>query len=68
MKALIKGISNVDSEGVTLVLTKPVSYGGTFKSKTWIISWDELGRLLFKDQYIDAVSVDKLQAIRETHK
>lgn len=64
MKTLIKTIAHVDSEGVTFVLTEKASLGGTFKAKQWNVSWDNIGRALFKEQYSDAESVKELQTER----
>ena len=65
MKTLIKEIKNVDGEGVSFTLTEKASLNGGLSTDQWYVSWDKIGRALFKEQYSDAISVVDLQAERE---
>lgn len=64
MKTLIKTITSVTSEGVGFGLTEQARLHGRLETKTWWVSWDTIGKALFKDQYSDAVSVKDLKAER----
>ena len=64
MKVLIKKIVNVNSEGVSFTLTGKASLNGGLSTDQWYVSWDKIGRSLFKDQYSDAVSVEDLRIER----
>ena len=64
MKTLIKEIVNVNSEGVSFRLTENASITGGLSTDQWFVSWDKIGRALFKDQYSDAVSVKDLNIER----
>lgn len=57
MSVLIKGISNVNSEGVTLELTQKAMLHTGISTDVWRVSWDKIGEALFKDQYSNTVSV-----------
>jgi hypothetical protein len=65
MKVLIKEIVNVSSEGVSFKLTGKAALNGGLSTDQWYVSWDKIGRALFKDQYINAVSVSDLQIERK---
>lgn len=64
MKTLIKEIVNVNSEGVSFVLTEKATLGSRLSTKQWWVSWDKIGRALFKDQYSNATSVKDLKIER----
>lgn len=65
MKVLIKEITNVNTDGVSFKLTDKAGMNSeTFKSKTWFVSWDKIGRSLFGDQYSDAYTVADLRLAR----
>ena len=64
MKALIKEIVNVSSEGVSFKLTEKASLNGGLSTDQWYVSWDKIGRALFGEQYSDAVSVKDLRIER----
>lgn len=53
MKPLIKEITNISKEGVALKLTAKASLNGSVNTDTWWVSWDRIGRALFKDYYTD---------------
>lgn len=65
MKVLIKEIVNISSEGVSFKLTGKAALNGGLSTDQWYVSWDKIGRALFKDQYSDAVSVADLQIERK---
>ena len=65
MTAIIKEIVSMSSEGVTMRLSEKVALNGTLRTDQWFVSWDKIGRALFKDQYTDAVNVKNLQTDRE---
>ena len=64
MKTLIKKINSVNSEGVSFTLTEKASLSGGLITDQWYVSWDKIGRALFKDQYSDAVDVKDLDLER----
>lgn len=64
MKVLIKEIVNVNSEGVSFKLTGKASLNGGLSTDQWYVSWDKIGRSLFKDQYSDSVVVADLRIER----
>jgi len=64
LKTLIKKIVKTNSEGVCFELTQEASLV-SLKSKIWWVSWDKIGKVLFKDQYSDKTSVKELQTERE---
>ena len=65
MSVVIKEIVSISSEGVTLRLSEKAALNGTLRTDQWFVSWDKIGRALFKDQYSDAVNVKDLQIDRE---
>jgi hypothetical protein len=65
MKTMIKSIKNVSSEGISFTLTEKASLNGGLSTDQWFVSWDKIGRSLFKEQYSDAVSVTDLMIERE---
>lgn len=64
MKTLIKKITSTNAEGVTFRLTEPASLNGGLKTTQWYVSWDNIGKALFGDQYSDAVTVEDLDKER----
>jgi len=64
MKTLIKKITNVDSEGFAFELTESASLNGLISTKEWWVSWDEVGKALFKEQYSDEENVKELRVER----
>lgn len=64
MTTLIKEIVNVSSEGVSFKLTEKASLNGGLSTNQWFVSWDKIGRALFKDQYSDAITVKDLKIER----
>ena len=65
MTAVIKETVSISSEGVTLRLSEKAALNGGLRTNQWFVSWDKIGRALFKDQYTDAVNVKDLQIDRE---
>jgi len=65
MKTLIKEIVNISSEGVSFKLTVKASLNGGLSTNQWYVSWDRIGRALFKDQYSDTVIVKDLRIERD---
>ena len=61
----IRNIVSITPEGVAFELTVPAQLNGGISTKQWYVSWDRIGRSLFKDQYSDAISVDDLQIERK---
>ena len=57
MTTLIKEVLNVNSQGVSFVLTEKASLNGRLSTEQWYVSWDAIGKLLFKEQYSDCVDV-----------
>ncbi len=64
MTAIIKEIVSISSEGVTLKLSERVALNGGLRTDQWFVSWDKIGRALFKDQYSEAITVKGLQIER----
>lgn len=64
MKALIKEIKSVSSEGVIIHLTEKVTMGGQFRSDKLFVQWDQIGRALFGSQYSYESSRIDLQDIK----
>ena len=64
MRTLIKEIINVNSEGVSFKLTEKASLTGGLSTDQWFVSWDKIGRALFKEQYSDAITVKDLRIER----
>ena len=64
MKVLIKEIINVNSNGVSFELTGKAALNGSLKADKWTVSWDKIGKSLFKEQYSDALDVSELRAER----
>ena len=64
MKTLINKIGKITGEGVNLDLTEPAVIGRGLKSKRWFVSWDAIGKALFKEQYSSLTSVKELRAKR----
>lgn len=64
MKTLIKEIINVNSEGVSFRLTEKAALNGELSTDQWHVSWDKIGKALFKDQYSDVESVKDLKIKR----
>lgn len=62
MKACIKEVTNINGEGLVLILTQKVSMNGGLKADQWFVSWDEIGTALFGQQY--AESLGDLKKIR----
>lgn len=67
MKTLIKEITSVTSQGVGFRLTEKGQLGnsGGLNSKNWFVSWDCVGRALFREQYSDSMTVAELRLERE---
>lgn len=63
-QTLVKQIGKVTTEGVSFTLTEPVSLNGGLSTEQWYVSWDEIGKALFGDQYSDAVTVKDLREQR----
>jgi len=64
MEVLIKEIISVNSEGVSFSLTEKAALNGKMSAKEWFVSWDKIGKALFKEQYSDAVTVKELREFR----
>lgn len=65
MKTLIKEIVHVSSEGVSFKLTEKASLNGGLSTDQWYVSWDKIGKALFKDQYSDTESLKDMRKARE---
>ena len=52
-QTLIAKVFNVNSEGVSLELTQPACLDRGMAAKQWRVSWDAIGKALFKEQYLD---------------
>jgi hypothetical protein len=65
MGVLIKEITRIDSEGVAFKLTGKASLDKSgFAADQWYLSWDKIGRVLFKGQYSNANTVRELRIER----
>ena len=64
MKTLIKEIKNITTEGVSFTLTEKAQLNKGLNTKNWYVSWDKIGRALFKEQYSDSTSVKVLDIER----
>lgn len=63
-EVIITSFSNVTAEGLTLHLNKKTSLKtGNIKSKSFWISWDRIGELLF-DNYTEEESVEIRNELR----
>ena len=63
-EVIITSFSNVTAEGLTLHLNKKASLKtGNIKRKSFWISWDKIGALLF-DNYTDEVEVKERKELR----
>ena len=63
-EVIITSFSNVTAEGLTLHLNKKTSLKtGNIKRKSFWISWDKIGKLLFED-YTDEVEVKERKELR----
>ncbi len=64
MKTLIKEIVGINGEGVSFNLTEKASLNGNLSTKHWFVSWDKIGKALFKEQYYDGISLKALDQLR----
>jgi len=60
MKTIIKEIGTITTQGVSFKLTEKASLDGGLRTVDWSVSWDKIGKALFKEQYTDAESVKDL--------
>ena len=60
MKSIITKVS-ANNQGVSLELSERAQLNGRgLSAKKWFVSWDEIGRALFQEQYTDATTVKEL--------
>ena len=64
MKTLIKEIVGINSQGVSFNLTERAQLNGGLNTKKFNVSWDTIGKALFRGQYSDAESVKVLNSDR----
>lgn len=51
MTVRIKDIVTTTSTGVSFTLTGKASLNGGMSTDVWWVSWDKIGKALFKEQY-----------------
>lgn len=62
---IITEIEDVSAEGLTIKLNKKAKLPNSeFESKSWFLSWDKIGTLIFKDQYTKDLSLSGLKQMR----
>lgn len=63
-KTIIKSVNTITAEGVSFTLSGSASLNGGLSTKEWYVSWDAIGKALFREQYSDAQTVKELDGAR----